>query len=313
MKTRIVVTHSSETVRQRWGQELRRHLDADVVPCDVASAPAPVRADYAIGWRPHDDFFKAVTGLKAYFSTGAGVDFLMRHPGFPATVPIVRLENAGMGVQMAEYCLHAVLRSFRLAAEYEAQQREGVWRTLEPPARDTFTIGVFGIGVLGSEVARHLRAFGFPVLAFSRGARSEPGVECISGEERLPEFLARCRVLILLAPLTPATADLFDAKRFAMLPRGAWLINVARGGLVVEEDLVAAIDAGQLAGATLDVFRTEPLPPGHPFWSHPKVRVTPHVSARTLVAESARQVADKILLLESGKPVGGVVDRTRGY
>ncbi len=313
MKTRIVVTHSSESTLARWKHELERHLDADIVLSDPTRAPAPVRADYAIGWRPHDDFFKVVSGLKAYFSTGAGVDFLMQHPAVPAELPIVRLEDAGMGVQMAEYCLHSVLRSFRLAADYEAQQREGAWRTLEPPARDSFTIGMFGIGVLGSEVARHLRAFGFPVIGFSRSARSAPGVECISGEERLPEFLARCRVLILLAPLTPATADLFDATRFAMLPRGAWLINVARGGLVVEEDLVAAIDSGQVAGASLDVFRTEPLPAGHPFWSHPKVRVTPHISARTLVAESAAQVADKILLLESGKPVGGLVDRKRGY
>ena len=313
MKTRIVVTHANAGTLERWKKALARNAGLEVVACD-STAPTPaIRADYALGWRPHDDFFGAITGLKAFFSTGAGVDFLMTHPGLPASLPVVRLEDAGMGVQMAEYCLHEVLRVFRLQAQYEAQQREGVWRTLEPPARESFTVGLFGIGVLGLEVARHLRAFGFPVVGYSRRPRAEPDIECLSGAARLAEFLGRSRVLIVLAPLTPETTDFFNAERLAMLPEGALLINVARGGLVVEEDLLAALDSGRLGGAALDVFRTEPLPAQHRFWSHPRVRITPHVAARTLVAESAAQVARKISSLERGEPVTGLVDRTRGY
>ena len=313
MTVRMVVTHANAWARERWRKALESEMDVEVVLCDTATPTPAIRADYALGWRPHDDFFSAVTGLKAYFSTGAGVDFVMTHPGLPASLPVVRLEDAGMGVQMAEHCVLEVLRAFRLCAQYEAQQREGVWRTLEPPPRESFTVGLFGIGVLGSEVARHLRAFGFPVLGYSRSPRNEPGVECLSGPNRLREFLGRSRVLIVLAPLTPETADFFNAERLAMLPAGALLINVARGGLVVEDDLLAALDSGHLGGAALDVFRTEPLPPQHRFWSHPRVRITPHVAARTLVAESAVQVAAKIAQLERGERVSGLVDRTRGY
>ena len=322
---RIVVVHTEADARERWVAALRGLLPG----ADVASWPqaggsdsregsagstgAPAAADYAVGWNPPADFFDRVSVSKAFFSSGAGVDHLLRHAGLPAGLPVIRLEDAGMGVQMAEYCCHEVLRVYRRQAEYEQQQRERVWRELEPVPRERFSIGILGLGVLGTQVARSLQAFGFPVAGYGRSARGVEGIDCFGGAGALPQFLARCSVLIALAPLTPETEGMLNRDTLAMLPRGAWLINVARGGLLVEPDLLDALDEGQLAGATLDVFRVEPLPPEHAFWGHPKIRMTPHVSAMTLVEESARQVARKIGGLERGEPATGMVDRARGY
>ena len=318
---KIAVVHPDPGARERWARALAARLpQAQTIewrPGESAGAGRgagePMQVDYAVGWNPPPDFFDRVAVARAFFSAGAGVDRLVGHPGLPPALPLIRLEDAGMAAQMTEYCCLEVLRRFRRQAQYEAQQRDRVWHELEPPPHERFEVGIFGIGVLGAHVAQALRGFGFPVVGYSRTPRSVEGVDCVSGPQALPGFLGRCSVLILLAPLTPDTDSLFDARHLAMLPRGAWLINVARGALVVDADLIAAIDDGHLAGATLDVFRTEPLPGEHPFWQHPRIRVTPHVSAITLVEESAAQIAGKIRALERGETVGGVIDRSRGY
>lgn len=307
---KIVVVHPNARAAARWVEEMRKRLpDAEV----GAWPDAAPDAGYAIGWSPPEGFFEAQPALKAFFSLGAGVDHLQRNTGLPDTLAIVRLEDAGMGPQMAEYCCHEVIRHYRRITEYESQQRQGVWQEARVTPRHEFTVGVLGIGVLGAQVARALAAFGYPVLGYSRSPRSIDGIECHSGEQALPGFLARCRALILMAPLTDDTRDLMNAQRLAMLPKGAWLINVARGQLVVDEALLAAIDSGHLAGASLDVFRTEPLPPGHPFWQHPRIRMTPHVSAVTLLHESVEQIAAKLDRLHRGEAISGLVDRTLGY
>lgn len=307
---RIVLVHPDPRVGERWSEALRALLPG----ADVRRWPADCAdAEYAIGWRPPDDFFAAAPALRAFFSMGAGVDHLIGNPGLPAALPLVRLEDAGMGAQMVEYCCHEVIGAYRRFADYDAQQRRGEWRTLGLPPRREFEVGVLGLGVLGTQVARAIASFGYPVLGHARTRRDVDGVRCFAGDAELPGFLARCRVLVVMAPLTDDTRDLLDARRLAMLPRGAWLVNVARGAIVVDDALVAALDAGHLAGATLDVFREEPLPPEHAFWRHPRIRLTPHVSAVTLVRESAAQVAGKIRRLQRGEPVSGVVDRAAGY
>ena len=311
MPTRIAITHPDGGVRAHWVAALSARLPAAEVFASSGSDD-PV-ADYAVGWRPADDFFARQPRLRAFFSAAAGVDHLLRHPGLPPTLPLFRLEDAGMGAQMAQYCLHEVLRMQRRSADFEARQRDALWDELpvEPPA--AWPVGVLGLGVLGAQVATTIAAAGFPVRGYAQRARTLDGVDCFDASRGLRAFLAGCRVAIVVAPLTPATADLFDAERLSWLPRGAWLINVARGGLVVDQALLDALDRGQLAGATLDVFREEPLPPAHPFWRHRQVRITPHVSAVTRVDESADQVAAKLREFERGAAVGGAVDRRRGY
>jgi glyoxylate/hydroxypyruvate reductase A len=274
--------------------------------------PGDPPADWAVVWAPPQAFIDEQTALKALFNTGAGVDALLKLR-LPPGLRVVRLDDAGMSVQMAEYVCHAVIRHFREFDGYEADTREGRWSYRKPRSRADWPVGVMGLGVLGTRVAQALRVFDFPVHGWSRSPREVPGVVCHAGEAALDGFLASCRVLVNLLPLTPQTENILNRQTLGRLLPGGYLINVARGAHLVDDDLLALLDSGHLAGATLDVFRTEPLPAAHPFWTHPRLTVTPHTSARTLRDESIAQIAGKIAALQRGEPVAGVVDPVRGY
>ena len=269
--------------------------------------------DYALVWAPPAALLAQLATVKAIFVAGAGVDALLKFGHLLPAVPIVRLGDAGMGMQMAEYVVHAVLRYFRRFDDYESQARDGVWEPLALPDKSDFAIGVMGAGALGAPVLAALRHFGFPLRAWSRSVKHIDGVACFAGREQLDAFLAGTRVLVCMLPLTADTHNLIDRVLLEKLPRGAYLINVARGALVAEPDLLALIRSGHIAGATLDVFRNEPLPSPHPFWGEPRIAITPHVSALTVRADSVRQIAHKINALERGEAIADVVDRTRGY
>ena len=274
---------------------------------------APAAPDYALVWRPPAELFARARPVKAIFNLGAGVEVLLAIPALPDGVPVIRLEDAGMAAQMGEYVTLAVLRAYRELDAYAAQQREGRWQPRPRIAKSGFGVGILGFGVLGHAVANALAPFGFPLRAWSLSRKRLPGVESFAGRAELGPFLAASRVLVCLLPSTHETRGLLDRAAFEGLPRGAYLVNVARGDIVVDEDLIATLDRGHLAGATLDVFRVEPLPSGHPFWHHPRITLTPHASAVTLVEDAALQVAGKIRRLERGEPVTGIVDRARGY
>ena len=231
----------------------------------------------------------------------------------PPQALVVRLDDAGMAVQMAEYVCHAVIRHFRELDGYEADTAAGRWGYRKPRLRSDYPIGVMGLGVLGERVAKALAQFDFPINGWSRSPKAIEGVRAFAGADQFNDFLAASRVLVNLLPLTPDTTDVINKDTLARLQPGAYVINVARGAHLVDEDLLAAIDSGHVAGATLDVFRTEPLPAGHPFWKHPRITVTPHTSARTLRDESIAQIARKMVALERGEAVAGVVNPGRGY
>jgi glyoxylate/hydroxypyruvate reductase A len=313
---RITVAHHNPASCQRWRDALARELPEAGV--DIWGQGPAGSADYAIAWAaPGKEFFAQHDRLKAFFCTGAGVEKLITSAEMPKSIPVIRLEDAGMGAQMADYCIYAVLHWLRRRSEYDEQQRAHVWTQLLP-ANDPadWPIGVFGLGVLGTQVAAAFRALGFPVNGFARSVHEHAGIRSFAeqgGAGDFAAFLGASRVLIIVAPLTPATQDLFNRKTLALLPPSSYVINVARGGLLVEEDLLELLNSGHLAGAALDVFRQEPLPQDHPLWSHPKVRITPHVSAITVIGPSAKQVAQKVRRLERGEAVSGVVDRSRGY
>jgi glyoxylate/hydroxypyruvate reductase A len=274
--------------------------------------PGAPQADYAIVWAPPQQFLDEQPGLKGIFNIGAGVDALMKLR-LPDQAIVVRLDDAGMSVQMAEFVCHAVIRHFRELDAYERDSAQGKWGFRKPRARGDCAVGVMGLGVLGQRVAQAVAAFEFPVRGWSRTRKHVDGVRCFAGEAQFGEFLAGSRILVNLLPLTPETENVLDRRTLAQLQPGGYLINVARGRHLVDDDLLALLDEGHLAGAALDVFRTEPLPPEHPFWRHPKITVTPHTSARTLRDESIAQIARKIVALERGEPIAGVVDRQRGY
>ena len=281
----------------------------------------PATLDYALVWAPPQAFLDQQTRLRAVFNLGAGVDALMRLR-WPPGLPIVRLEDAGMAVQMAEYAVHALVRHFRGFDHLEAAQARGEWTSPPPPQRSRFAVAVLGLGVLGTRVAQALRAFEFPVHAWvqhPRGPQHPPvpeGVVLHVGPEGLAPCLQACTGLVCVLPLTPATRGLLNRHTLSLLRPGGHVVNVARGAHLVDADLLALLDSGHLAGATLDVFHTEPLPSDHPFWRHPQVKVTPHCSARTLRDESIQQLVGKLARAVQGEPLtalGGWVDPARGY
>jgi glyoxylate/hydroxypyruvate reductase A len=289
-------------------------LTAALPEATVAAWPdAPASPDYVLVWKPPAELFIRARPTRAIFNLGAGVDALMTVPTLPDDVPVIRLEDAGMAEQMAEYVTFAVLRAYREMDAYAAQQCDGLWRTRPRIAKAAFGVGFLGFGVLGDAVSRALLPFGFPLYAWSRTRKASAGVVSYAGIAELDEFLAKAHVLVCLLPATPDTASLLDRVALEALPTGAHIVNVARGGIIVDDDLIALLDSGHVGGATLDVFREEPLPPQHPFWRHPRVTLTPHVSAVTQVGDSIAQVAAKIRRLERGERVTGVVDRARGY
>jgi glyoxylate/hydroxypyruvate reductase A len=273
----------------------------------------PGEADFAAVWKPPEALFRRVRVRRAIANLGAGVDALLAVPTLPSGVPVLRLEDAGMAEQMAEYVALAVLAAFREQRAYGLQQRQRRWHARARADKRTFAVGLLGLGVLGQAVARPLAALGFPLLGWSRGAHAPAGIETFTGSAGLDALLARSRMLVCMLPLTGETRGLLDRARLSRLPRGAHVVNVARGPLVVEDDLLALLDSGHLASATLDVFVTEPLPASHRFWHHPAVTLTPHVSAATLIDASAAQVAAKFAAIVRGEAVTGIVDRARGY
>jgi glyoxylate/hydroxypyruvate reductase A len=307
-----ILLYRGDGVIAPWARDFAQALpQAETVVWEEGQALAP--CDYAVLWAPTPALLDQLSRVKAIFLMGAGVDAILKFGDALPEVPVIRLGDAGMGAQMAEYVAYAVLRYFRRFDEYEQQARAGMWNPLAARRKEEFTVGVLGLGQLGIPVVKALRQLGFPVRGWSRTAKDLPGVDCYAGMDALDDFLSGTQVLVSMLPLTPETTNLLDRARLSKLPEGAYLVNVARGAQVAEPDLLALIRAGHIAGATLDVFRNEPLPAPHPFWDEPRITITPHISALTIREEAVRQIAHKITMLEQGEHVADVVDRQRGY
>lgn len=307
-----ILLHRADGVTEPWVRDFAELLpEAEVVVWQEGAGIAP--CDYAVLWMPPEALLAELAHVKAIFLTGAGADAILKYGDALPPVPIIRLGDAGMAIQMAEYVTYYVLRYFRRFDEYEQQARAGAWAPLAQHRKDDFSVGVMGMGVLGMRTIEALLPFGFPVRGWSRSEKHVDGVTCFSGADGLAHFLSGTRVLVCMLPLTPDTTNLLDRARLSLLPQGAYLINVARGGHVAEPDLLALVRSGHIARAALDVFRNEPLPAPHPFWDEPRINITPHISALTIRTDSIRQMAGKIRALENGMSVTDVVDRSRGY
>ncbi|UEM02937.1 glyoxylate/hydroxypyruvate reductase A [Skermanella rosea] len=291
-----------ELNRQIPGREIRVWPDAG----DLSEI------DYALAWRPPAGVLGRLPNLKVIFSLGAGVDGVLSDPELPDK-PLVRMVEPGLTEGMTEYVVLQVLHWHRQTEAYRAQQERREWRQLGQKLARERRVGVLGLGVLGADAARVLKELRFDVAGWSRSPKDLPGVTCFHGAAGLPAFLARTEILVCLLPLTPETAGILNWETLAALPRGACIINVARGGHVDESDLLAELDSGHIAGASLDVFAEEPLAPDHPFWSHPRVIVTPHVAAVTHARTAAGHIAEQIRRFEAGLPLQDVIDRARGY
>jgi glyoxylate/hydroxypyruvate reductase A len=289
--------------------QLAADLDMRVWP-DIGD---PGEIDYALVWRPEPGLLAALPNLRLILSLGAGIDHILRDPQLPAEVPIVRLVDPYLTDAMSEYVVLRVLALHRRDLDYRAQQQAGIWRELPQKNAGERPVGILGFGEIGHDAGRRLAALGFPVSGWSRSEKTVAGFRIYAGVDGLPRLLAGSEILVCLLPLTAATEGILCARSFAALPRGAGLVNAGRGGHLVEDDLIPALDAGQLSGAALDVFSEEPLPPGHPFWRHPRITVTPHIAGTTNPTTAAAIVLENIRRCEAGRPLLNEVDRTKGY
>jgi glyoxylate/hydroxypyruvate reductase len=310
MSIRIVVQSTGIDVVPAIIAELRTHKPEWLYD----AWPNNIVASYAIVWKPPKELFELNAQLKGAINYGAGVDAILSMDSVPLHIPIIRLEDAGMAQQMAEYALYGVIHHHRHMQEYAAQQRERVWMQHEDRANlQRAVVGVMGLGEMGGHVARKIAAFGYEVRGWSKSKRAIEGVKCFAGSDQFHEFLSGTNVLVCMLPLTEETRGVIKAQTLAKLPRGSFLVNAGRGAHMVEADVLAALDRGQLAGALLDVFATEPLPEDNPLWSHPNVIVTPHIAATTPIRDACAQIVDKIERMERGELVSGIVDRNIGY
>jgi glyoxylate/hydroxypyruvate reductase A len=299
----------SNTKAEPWLAGFREALPGATIEVWQPGAP---QADHAVVWAPPQQFLDEQPGLKGIFNIGAGVDALLKLK-LPPGATLVRIDDGGMAVQMAEFVSHAVIRHFREFDAYGQEEQKAHWAFRRPRERKDFPVGVMGLGVLGDRVAQSLAHFEFPVRGWSRSPKQLAGVQSFAGAQQFDAFLQGTRILVCLLPLTPETTGILNRANLSKLMPGGYVVNVARGAHLVDQDLIDLVDSGHLAGAALDVFREEPLPAEHPFWAHPKITVTPHTSARTLRDESVAQIAGKMLAFERGEPIAGVVDVQRGY
>lgn len=308
-----ILFSSTSDNAEDWLAALSRHLPGESVRVWPDLGP-PEAIEFAVVWKPQPGLLARLPNLRAILSLGAGIDHLTGDQTLPRHVPLVRLIDPSLTTQMSEYVVMNVLRHLRRMPDYARLQGEARWKPLLPapdPAR--CRVGLMGLGVLGRDAADKLRPFGFPLRAWTRERRNTPGIESFQGENGLTPFLNGCDILVCLLPLTAETRGILNANRFAAMPRGAAIINAARGGHVVTADLLAALESGQLSGATLDVTDPEPLPADHPLWRHPMVTITPHVASLTLPETAAAIMAQTIRNLRSGLPINGLVDLDRGY
>lgn len=297
-----------------WARELEQRdpgLDVRIWP-DVGD---PADITYVLAWKPPPGALATLPNLAIVFSLGAGVDHLFSDPDFPSHVAVVRVVDPYLTAGIREYVLLHTLRYHRNQPALDAQQRAHVWddRARELRQADEQGVGILGLGELGHASSVALATLGFDVAGWSRTPKDIPGITCFEGRGGLDALLGRSRILICLLPLTPETEGILDADLFSKLPMGACLINAARGGHLIEEDLIPALESGRLAHATLDVFREEPLPGDHPFWDHPQITVTPHNAAITDPRSVVVQILDDIGRHENGAALSNRVDTRLGY
>ncbi len=298
-----------------WARSLRAaDPRMDLVMDPAQTDPDAVEAIlYAPGGPLRD--FAPYRNLRFVQSLWAGVERILDEGRIPDHVPLARMVEPGLERGMVEYMLGHALRAHLETERFREAQAKGIWAPEAPPLASGRPLGVLGLGELGAAVGRALAAVGFPVSGWSRAPKPEigTGIRALWGPEGLEEILEASEILLILLPLTPETRGLLNARTLARLPRGARIVNAARGPILDEAALLAALDSGALGGATLDVFAMEPLPSGHPFWSHPKILVTPHVASATRPETAARVAAEQMRRLAQGETPLHLVDRGRGY
>ncbi len=299
---------------ERWSTyeaPLRTALANAGIEAHLAQDIAPDQVDYIV-YAPNSDLknFTPYIRAKAVLNLWAGVEQITGNETLK--IPLARMVDPGLTKGMVEWVTGHVMR-YHLGMDAHIVNPEHAWVVKTPPLAQEREVVIFGLGALGTACAEALLGLGFRVTGWSRSAKNVAGVTCLHGDKGLAEALSRAEIAVTLLPDTPATANLFNAETLSQMPRGAFLINPGRGPLIDDDALITALDAGQIAHATLDVFRIEPLPQGHPFWAHSQVTVTPHIAAETRASTASEVIVENIKLGEQGAPFINLVDRALGY
>lgn len=308
----IVVSLPAADKTEWWCQMLRDLMpDWNVYPID--KVPDPDAVTYSVLWRPATGSMKPFRNLKAIVSLGAGIDHVLADEQLPTHVPIIRTVGTDLTQRMKEYVALHVLRHHRELPTIQANQARQLWEQIVVPPATQRRVGVMGLGNLGAVAADLLKQIGFEVRGWSRSQKDLPGIQCFSGAEGFGAFLEGTEILVCLLPLTESTRGILNADTFNRLKRGASIVNAARGPHLVDSDLVEALNSGQISSATLDVFHVEPLPKTHPFWTNPKITVTPHVASLIDAPTGSKIVAKNIRTFQETGTVADLADAKRGY
>ena len=303
--------YGNDDGREMWRDRLTPLLsNFDIVDLE---SDAGMKADIALVWAPPKGMLAQMPNLQGIIMQGQGVDHMMGDDTTPRSVPLVRLVDPDMSDALSHWAILNALDMWRDGAQYRAQQVEKVWKPIDQHPATGAVIGIMGVGAIGTVIATRFASLGFTVKGWARTRRTLDNVEIFAGMDELPSFLQNTDIIVSVLPLTPATSGIMNEDFFDALADGAFIINGGRGGQLVEDDLLAALDSGKIGGAALDVFVTEPLPLTHAFWTHPKIKVWPHVAAQTNPQTAARQVAAAITDIMSGKVPANKVDWDRGY
>ncbi|MDB5367660.1 MAG: D-isomer specific 2-hydroxyacid dehydrogenase NAD-binding [Rhodospirillales bacterium] len=308
----MIFAVAATTQTRKWVEAFRSRAP-DLRVDALEDVPNPGDVAWIATWETAPGRFAPLTNLRAVFAMGAGVEKFLGRDDLRDDVALIRLNDAGMAVQMADYALYAALTVLRNFDHYDRDKAGFTWRPLRPRSPSSLRVTVLGLGTLGGFVAARLAERGYTVSGWSRSEKQIPNVRAVHGADSLDRLLAETELLISILPSTPETRNLLDARRLALLPRGAYVVNAGRGDQLDLDALLNLLDNGHLRGAQLDVFPTEPLPATHPAWENPALRITPHAAAFTLIDEAVEQMLDKLARFERGEKVEGLVDRTRCY
>jgi glyoxylate/hydroxypyruvate reductase len=301
-------------VPRKWAGLAGSALDTVETVLDGKDAYRPQDIDYVLSFRPAPGLLATLPNLKAAFSLGAGVDGFLCDPEYPRHVPLVRFVDHTLSAEMAQFVLMHVLVHHRMQRFFDDMQRQSAWkqRVLARRTEDT-RVGFLGLGEIGAFTAPRIADLGFPVSSWTRSRKNLSGVKSFAGDGEFRSFLSQTDILVCLLSLTRQTQGILNAKTFAALPQGAFVINVARGAHLTEADLVAALDSGHLSGAVLDVFEEEPLPLESGLWLHPKVTITPHVAAISQPPVVVKYVREGIAAFERGERPENIVNVETAY
>lgn len=301
-----------DTKIQQWKKALKTAApDIEVYSCLEDHPKEKVKM--ALVWKHPPGSLKEYPNLECIASSGAGVDFIFADKEAPKNIPITRVVDPMLASDMSEHVTALIFVYLKNLNQYKLDQTQQVWNPLPYARIKDFTIGILGLGALGALLATNLVHIGFQVQGWSQSKKVLPSVTAYTGKTGLPGFLSSTDILVCLLPLTPDTVGILNNELFAQLPKGAYVINVARGGHLVDEDLLKALKANHLSGAALDVFHEEPLDREHPFWSHSKVHISPHCASVSDTKSVVPQIIENYRNLYSGKSLKNIVSMDRGY